>query len=349
MKCKISLLFATCLFSLQSHAFSIDDHKMITEIAFEEMKVCGLLNSQLLGEDDGKYALRKLKESNADEDNYLKNGLKKIFVFSHFYNPMRPLKPQLFRRNHADAAVEKYSDDILSVISVGEEHRYSVTNLKDLGKIIHQVQDASSAPHVLWINHAMNDGFENKVKISKSELVELKPDCSVVYLAGLRNPSEILKAAALSTMKNLEESFTFHEILPDGLEHEMSAPWSLAFFTNKHLQTQNVKFFLRGFNFLNPKLNTPDEDDEKNINWSHKELSNGEYGWLSSEIKNAVMRGDNFGNTQIFSVGGRSFKVKQDQYKSLRKNLLRDAILSTQRLILWLEAAEVNSDQLNIN
>ena len=335
-----SIFLTAILFSLTASAFSVDDHKMVTEIAFEEMKECGVLNSRLLGDDGGKYVLRKLSDANADEDNYFKNGFKKLLIFSHFYNPMRPLKPQLLRRNHADAAVEKYTEEILTVISIGQEHRYSIANLKDLGKIIHQVQDASSAPHVLWINHATNDGFENKVKISKSELRDLKPDCSVISLANLHHPIEILKAAGLSTMKHLEESVTFYEVMPDGSEREMSAPWSLAFFSNKRLQTQNAKYFLRGYNFLSPNLNTPIEDDERNPNWDKKELSQGEYGWLSSEIPNAVLRGDNFGNTKIFNVGGKKYRVDQEQFKSLRKVLLRDAILSTQRLILWLEAAE---------
>jgi len=331
---KLATALGVFLSTTSLYAFSVPDHKLITQLAIQELKECQLLPAGI----NSSGATDTILKADLDEDNYLKNGFKKLFVYSHFYNPFRPLKKELLRAHHADSGVSEYTQNIINSFSSVQRQQLAQDNQKSIGQIIHLIQDASSAPHVLWINHGMEDGFENKVHVSEFELQQLKPNCSEISLAGLNSPLEIMKAAGLATMKELDlTSVEYTEIMADGSEPRANlAPWSQTFFSNNGVNTQQVLNFLRHYNYLNPDLNTPTRDDQNQEGWNTKSLGQGEYGFLSSDIKNVLIRGDNFGNTQTITVGNKKYHVDLNQYVGLKKTLMRQAILSTQRAILWL-------------
>jgi hypothetical protein len=318
----LSLLLITA----KTHAFGVPDHKMITELAIEELQQCNRLPPILSTQfDNKKTAAQVLIQSDLDEDNYLKNGLKKTFEYSHFYNPLRPLKPELKRAHHADQAVLDYSQN---VVKLNKSNSYEI--LQNAGMIVHMIQDASSPPHVLWINHGPFDGFENKVSINKSELAALKPDCQTIQLDGLQSPIQIMKAAGLATLKELEEPVRYKL---DG--QYQSAPWTQTFFSNNAAFTKNVLVFLSQFDLAHPNLNSPLTDDNNKSGWNTQYLNRGEYGPFSDEILSPTVRGDHFGSNS-FRAHGHDIKVDESEYIQLRKNLLRQSILNTQRMLLWL-------------
>lgn len=334
---KNNVLALTLLLSLKSFAFSVPDHRLVSELAFSELQQCGLFPKNMEWQNDaGTASIGVMINSNLDEDNYLKNGIKKLFKYSHFYNPFRPIKKEWNGREHAGKAVEKYTRDFIKTAKARTTPNLPRKPLEEVGQIIHLVQDASSPPHVLWINHAMEDGFENKVKILREELQQLKPSCETISLAGLESPLDILKAAGLATMKELDGSVEFSELQADGSEPKfISAMWSQIFFSNAGAYTRKVMNFLTLFDIHRPTLNTPTSDDNDVEGWSTKSLGKGDYGVLSSGISNVTVRGDNFGKSNRITVNGKSYQVPQEQYKKLRKVLLRQSILNTQRVILW--------------
>ncbi len=334
---KTSVFALTLFVGINSFAFSVPDHRLVSELAFSELQQCGLVPKNLVWQNDGAAAsISVMINSNLDEDNYLKNGIKKLFQYSHFYNPFRPLKKEWNGREHAGKAVDNYTGSFVKDAQSRNTPNLPRKPLERLGQIMHLVQDASSPLHVLWINHATEDGFENKVNIFKQELAEMKPPCESITLAGLHSPAEIMKSAGLGTMKELESSVEFQELQPNGGEPKfVSALWSQTFFSNTGVYTRKVMNFLTQFDLLNPNLNTPTSDDNNVEGWATKELGKGDYGFLSSSISNVTLRGDNFGKSKPITVNGKTYVVSSDVYKKLRKNLLRQSILNTQRIILW--------------
>lgn len=323
------------MFASSSFAFSVEDHRLMTEIAFKELQACGAVPKNFEWQADGGLAASYvLIDANLDEDNYFKNGIKKLFKYSHFYNPFRSLKKEWQGRSHAGKAVAEYSEKFIKVSEGRSVLNLPRTSLVELGKIIHQVQDASSPPHVLWINHGMSDGFENKVSISKEDLAASKPNCSDVNLAGLKSASEVLRSSALGTMKELLQPVSFLELQKDGVEIVHSQPWMLAFFSHSEVYTQKVNQFLTDYNLLVPNFNVPTSDDAGDERWSTLSLDKGDYGMLSSDISNVTMSGDNFGKAK-FTAKNKAYKVSSEEYKRLRVALMRQAILGTQRLMLW--------------
>ena len=153
---KLTIVFGALICAPSLYAYSVPDHKLITQMAIRELKECQMLPAMVSSES----AAATIVKDDLDEDNYLTNGFKKLFVYSHFYNPLRPLKKELIRAHHADSGVIKYSEEIKGSFSSAQKTQLAQGNQQLIGEIIHLIQDASSAPHVLWINHAMEDGFE---------------------------------------------------------------------------------------------------------------------------------------------------------------------------------------------
>ena len=316
------------LFGGKSFGFSVEDHRLITELAIEEMQACRMLPPLMHGNAAGL-----LVQANLREDNYILNGIKKLFNYSHFYNPMRPLRPERHRAFHAGQAVVDYTINALELAASGGRQR---DILENAGMITHMIQDASSPPHALSINHGPFDGFENKVKVTREELSVTKPPCHQISLAGLQTPLQIMQAAGLAVLQQLEAPVKLIIVSAGGREQrQTSEPWSNSFFSNKSLYTQKVQDFLKNFNLLQPDLETPVTDDEDQPNWNKKYLAAGSYGRLSEGIVNVTLRGDNFGKTS-FDLGENKIYVDYHEYLTLRKTLMRQSILNTQRLFLWL-------------
>ena len=334
----ICVSFCVILSAAAAQGFSVGDHQTITELAFAELNECGMLPAALhRNTDNGEHARDVVVGYNLREDNYLVNGIKKLFVYSHFYNPMRPLRPEWQGRQNAAYAVIDYSAHLARRYNRDSGNPASDAVLQDLGKIVHLVQDASSAPHVLWVNHGLADGFENRVNIKKSDLEESKFSCADISVAGLKSPLEIMKAAGVATMKELQELVEFEEIQPDGSEPKVTlAPWSQTYFSNDAVYTQKVSDYLRNYNYFKPDLNSPTTDDNGNEGWDQKLLGRGEYGPFSDGIPNILIRGDNFGRSGVIDVKGKKIRVENEQFKKLKKVLMRQAVLSTQRVLLLL-------------
>ncbi len=312
----------------KAFGFGVDDHRLITELAIEELQACRMLPPLMSGKSAGL-----LVQANLREDNYLLNGLKKLFNYSHFYNPLRPLRRERHRAFHAGQAVHDYTANAAQLAASGGMQR---DILENAGMITHMIQDASSPAHALWINHGPFDGFENKVKVTREELSASKPSCNQISLAGLQTPLQIIQAAGLAALKQLEEPVKMIIISADGREpRHASEPWSKSFFSNKALYTQKAQVFLKNFNLLQPDLETPVSDDEDQPHWNKKYLAAGSYGPLSDGIVNVTLRGDNFGKTS-FDLSENKIHVDYQEYLNLRKTLMRQSVLNTQRLLLWL-------------
>lgn len=325
----LSILVLLVFNSVLAFAFSVEDHALITEVAIEELKECGLLPLVMKQPNAADIVVK----ANVREDNYLINGFKKTFTYSHFYNPLRPLAAEGHRAFHADQAVLDYTSRIKTL----EKNNPNPKDiLENAGMITHMVQDASSPPHVQWINHAMFDGFENKVKVSRLDMTQDETDCAQINLAGLSSPMQIMKAAGLATLKELEEEVQYQKLSG----HEMfTMTWSKGFFNNAEVYTAKVLQFLRAFDFNHPALNSPATDDEGRTGWNTEPLPRGEYGEFSDDISNVTLRGDNFGKAN-FEHNGLKYHVSPEQYLKLRKTLMRQSVLSTQRIILWLGTAK---------
>lgn len=316
-----SLLLPLLFFSANALGYGIEDHRMITEIAIQELEACQLLPALITPKNAGDIVKFNLRE-----DNYFLSGFKKTFEYSHFYNPIRPLKAELHRAHHADQAVLDYSAEI--------QKRNNV--IENIGMISHMVQDASSPPHVQWINHGLADGYENKVKIKREDILALKPNCSEIQLAALNSPIEIMKTAGLATLKELEEPVHLLQLSADESQAQpVTDTWSHAFFSNREINTQKVHEFLKIFELQRPELVTPATDDVGTAGWNLKALPPGEYGAMSHGISNIILRGDNFGKSE-FAVDGVKMRVQALEYQNLRKKLIRQSILSTERLLIWL-------------
>ena len=347
----VKLLLCLLMVALadRSQAFSVPEHTLITQIALEELKQCNLLSSELFDFKTSVYVGKIAKSqrelsgeqfltySNEQEDNYfnLEIAKKKLTQFSHFYNPVRPLIPEKNRSFHANQAVVNYTSQILEENKQPRTEENKIALVSKAGMIVHLIQDASSPPHVLWINHSVNDGFENKVNIEKSRLILPYVPCDQISLSDLQVPMDILKASGLATMKELMQ--TFPVLVTNGADSKiMQKKWNETFFSNTEVYTSDVENYLKTFDLLQPLLNSPTKDQAGIEGWDRALLKQGSYGYFSSGIPLTAVGGDRFGMTEFMLKNGATYNIEMIEYEKLKIRLLRQAVLNTERLLLWL-------------
>ncbi|MBI2027802.1 MAG: hypothetical protein HYS98_08410 [Deltaproteobacteria bacterium] len=128
-----------------AQAYSLSDHRFLTQAALTEFQRCShqSISSELSLE---------IYRGNFGED---VNLYRKWFSYSHYYHPEKKL--DMWRWSSADRIlnIEQTLQDSFKH-STNEESLYFL-----LGQALHHLQDMASPPHVVPVNHDMNDGFED--------------------------------------------------------------------------------------------------------------------------------------------------------------------------------------------
>ncbi len=133
------------------HAYSLKDHRQLTEAAFQSIERCfpGSIEPSEAAE---------VVSANLWED---KNLIDKWFKYSHFYQPRREVG---MLRANSQARVQAIQDRL---------DRGGLSRPKELdliGALLHHVQDMTVPLHVMPVNHFWTDGFEKLAVTSESRL-----------------------------------------------------------------------------------------------------------------------------------------------------------------------------------
>jgi hypothetical protein len=182
---------------MPAFAYSVSEHASITADTIDQFQLCFPHKlSQLTREN--------LIFSNMEED---LNLLQKWVRYSHFYNPYKDLSTwrgtSLDRVRDSSAFLANWrlqAASGASVLSVEEA-------VREVGHVIHHIQDSAVPPHVVPVKHWLRDGFERY----HADSTERAFTCA--DLMGPVNPSEELRTSALETLASLKGTF---QVLYDG-------------------------------------------------------------------------------------------------------------------------------------
>jgi hypothetical protein len=152
--------FLLLLLSSNSYAYSLTDHKEITQAALRGIIAC-ITPNKLSPETS-----QRVIEANLQED---LNFLGKWFRYSHFYHPEHDFKSA--RLNSRDRVLD-LEKRLLTARSGPEREAL-------LGKAIHHLQDMTAPPHVVPVNHFWVDGFES-LQVSLKEDLAFQ-DCETLF------------------------------------------------------------------------------------------------------------------------------------------------------------------------
>lgn len=194
---KMFTLFATILsFSATSaQAFHIPEHLLITQRAITGLQKCNLLPQSW---DMGW--VQAIHEGNKREDTDL---LRKWSKYSHFYSPKKRLRSM----GRADSMLSvRESEHALNGHDHDEEENAERSAFLLVGRIVHHIQDAAVPSHVVPVNHFADDGFEKTELRGYYRSPFSIADCA--RIAGAE-PSQILRATALTTLARIEEPVGF--------------------------------------------------------------------------------------------------------------------------------------------
>jgi hypothetical protein len=176
------LLFLWAL-SLNARAYHIDDHRLITRQAFQELTACFPKAKALL-------SVQLIVNGDVDEDLDL---ITKWLFYSHYYNPNKKLD---MRR--ADSAERVAS--LASSLHASANDPIEPEAMDDLGHMIHHFQDATVPAHVVPVEHSMWDGFESYHVMQFSSGLS----CDQIATLDQTNTATILKETALKTLANVQ-------------------------------------------------------------------------------------------------------------------------------------------------
>lgn len=186
-------VFAVLLTSLplQASAFHIPEHVLITQRAIEGLQKCNLLPK---GWDMG-WSLVIASANKAEDTNLIRKWSK----YSHFYNPNKrirmPREDALISVTESMESIEEHDE---------EDDEKSVYKL--VGRMVHHIQDAAVPAHVVPVNHFAFDGFE-KANITRLYLIPVSiSECTRL---AARDPAEVLRQTALTTLANIDQSLTY--------------------------------------------------------------------------------------------------------------------------------------------
>jgi hypothetical protein len=140
---KKRLCFVIAAWSLTAHAYHIEEHRTITNQAFQEVAHCfpraeALLNVEWMANGD------------VEEDTDL---FSKWLFYSHYYNPNKQLN---MRRYDSAERVSGLSSNLRNPAINGAD----ADEMSELGHMIHHFQDATVPAHVVPVDHSLWDGFE---------------------------------------------------------------------------------------------------------------------------------------------------------------------------------------------
>lgn len=196
------LCLAIAVWGLSAHAYHIEEHRLITDQAFQELAHCFSRAEALLN-------VAWMEDGNIEEDTDL---FSKWLFYSHYYNPNKQLD---MRRYDSAERVSGLSSDLRNPSTNGVD----IKEMTDLGHMIHHFQDASVPSHVVPVDHSLWDGFETyKVKDYSSGLT-----CDQIAAFANDVPLVILKETALETLSNIR-NFTFDFVsLAGGAKNRVTA------------------------------------------------------------------------------------------------------------------------------
>lgn len=197
MKSIIFFLF----FPLWAQSYMIGDHIHLTRIAYEEFLLC-----------ENKTAndyLKHLIKGNRDED---MNLLRKWTQYSHFYHPEKQLDPKFsgvidrYTSDHRLIDVEQKIDALVS-----DKPKETTKIFIELGYAIHHIQDLTSPPHVIPINHpVVSEGLHDSYEMYEKRNTLFPDDfnssqhCSYMSLG--TTLLELGKSAASKTLHKVRSS-----------------------------------------------------------------------------------------------------------------------------------------------
>ena len=145
------LAMVVVLVSTQASAYSLKDHRQLTEAALAAIQPC-------LPEPIEAGEIQALVSANLWED---KNLIEKWFLYSHFYQPRTHL--QMVRAS-SRARVE-YIQNRLERAGLSSQQK-----IHFVGSLLHHLQDMTVPMHVLPVNHFWTDGFEKLPVTVQAEL-----------------------------------------------------------------------------------------------------------------------------------------------------------------------------------
>lgn len=200
MKKWILLVALTLGFS--ARAYHINEHRSITNEAFQELTTCFPRAQSLLN-------VRWMAAGDVDEDLDL---VTKWLFYSHYYNPNKALQ---MRRSDSSVRVQDLSVDLRHPVADDSDG----TEMTNLGHMIHHYQDATVPSHVVPVDHSMWDGFETyKVQEFSSGL-----NCDQIAALDSADALTILKETALATLNNIQ-IFQFEFVSEaDGVQNRVLA------------------------------------------------------------------------------------------------------------------------------
>ena len=181
LKIGVSVAIFSIGYSQSTSAYSLSEHRKMTEQAIEETLYC------FPGFAPFKERRRMARASVTEDTNLLRKWLK----FSHYYHPKKELP--LFRRTSMDRVQEiqkRFGESISS------------QTFSDIGHAAHHMQDLTAPPHVVPVRHALSDSFEG-FELKAIEWPPFNQDCAF-FDDGIRSPDELLHKIAIETLSLLD-------------------------------------------------------------------------------------------------------------------------------------------------
>lgn len=135
-------LLAMIATTLSANAFWISEHEALTKVALARFHTC---HPEAFSPKNDELLI----SANLDED---RNVLRKWITYSHFFSPHHDLDQR--RRTSLDRVTE-IEAQFRTSIEPGSWSAY-----RQLGVVMHHVQDSAVPAHVVPVSHWLSDGFE---------------------------------------------------------------------------------------------------------------------------------------------------------------------------------------------
>jgi hypothetical protein len=190
-------------FAAPAFAYHLGDHAKVTHQAYLELARCFPSASALLD-------LEFIDSGNREED---LNLLTKELFYSHFYNPHKRLK---MRRADSAGRIA----DLQPILRRASFNRIDVTEMINLGHVVHHYQDATVPSHVVPVNHSFFDGFET---LEVDGDLSSGYNCEAIASMNEADLNLVLKETAEQTLTNLS-ALSFDVLsTEDGVENRIPA------------------------------------------------------------------------------------------------------------------------------
>ena len=196
----ILVFTALWVVSASAFGFGLSDHRRMTEQAVSELTQCFPQASQVLG-------LKWLIYGDLEED---LNVFRKDLTYSHYYHPGKNLH---MYRYDSSVRVGMLADLLDQSKKSGSG--IGVSEMVEIGHVIHHLQDMASPPHVVPVDHNLSDGFESFLFNGE---ISTGMSCEQLMASGSVDPKTLLDETAFETLKNVSERQTEIEITgPTGI------------------------------------------------------------------------------------------------------------------------------------